>query len=93
MRLNLHRHGPKIDLPPLDPQAIGLAAVAAELNLQIDTLEPNVGQAVQRGAAALFFAGYGPPSARTRLRRQIDKADRRPKAGRVGIVSSGSGLR
>ena len=51
-------------------RAFGLAAVAAELNLQMDTLEPETARAIERGAAALFLAGYGPrlagsvPSAR-----------------------------
>jgi hypothetical protein len=51
-------------------RAVGLAAVAAELNLQMDTLEPETARAIERGAAALFLAGYGPrlagsaPSAR-----------------------------
>ncbi len=39
---------------------IGLAAVATGLNLQLNTLESDVAEAVQRGAAALFLAGYGP---------------------------------
>jgi hypothetical protein len=38
----------------------GLAAVAAELHLQVSTLEPEVAEAVERGAAALFLAGDGP---------------------------------
>jgi len=38
---------------------LGLAAVATELNLQLNTLEPDVAEAVQRGAAALFLAGSG----------------------------------
>ena len=41
-------------------RAVGLAAVAAELNLQMDTLEPETARAIERGAAALFLAGYGP---------------------------------
>jgi hypothetical protein len=47
---------------PLSPlcRAFGLAAVAAELNLQLDTLEPETAKAIERGAAALFLAGYGP---------------------------------
>jgi hypothetical protein len=32
---------------------VGLAAVANELNLQLNTLEPDVAAAVERGAAAL----------------------------------------
>jgi hypothetical protein len=39
-------------------RAVGLAAVAAELNLQVHTLEPVTAAAVERGAAALFLAGY-----------------------------------
>jgi hypothetical protein len=39
---------------------IGLAAVARGLNLQLNTLDPDVAEAVKRGAAALFLAGYGP---------------------------------
>ena len=36
---------------------IGLAAVATGLNLQLNTLEPDVAEAVQRGTAAIFLAG------------------------------------
>jgi hypothetical protein len=39
-------------------RAVGLAAVAAELNLQVHTLDPVTAAAVERGAAALFLAGY-----------------------------------
>ena len=39
---------------------IGLATVASEFNLQLDTLEPDVAEAVERGAAALLLAGFGP---------------------------------
>ena len=35
----------------------GLAAVAVELNLQVHTLAPEVAEAVERGAAALFLGG------------------------------------
>jgi len=38
---------------------IGLAAVATALNLQLNTLEPDVADAVQRGAAAISLAGSG----------------------------------
>ena len=41
---------------------IGLATVASELNLQLDTLEPDVAEAVERGAAALVLAGFGSSS-------------------------------
>jgi hypothetical protein len=39
---------------------IGLAAVAIELNLELGALEPDVAEAIEEGAAALFDAGYGP---------------------------------
>jgi hypothetical protein len=63
-------------------RAFGLAAVAAELNLQMDTLEPETARAIERGAAALFLAGYGPrltgsaPSARLNERWQARSARR-----------------
>jgi hypothetical protein len=38
---------------------IGLAAVAIELNLELSTLQPDVAESIERGAAALFEAGYG----------------------------------
>ena len=44
----------------------GLAAVAVELNLQVYELAPEVAEAVERGAAALFLGGYGPYSTLTR---------------------------
>jgi len=52
---------------------IGLATVATELNLQLNTLEPDVAEAVERGAAALLLAGYGPSL--TRHRRSIRAAE------------------
>jgi hypothetical protein len=39
---------------------VGLAAVAAELHLRIDDLDLDAADAVERGAAALFLAGFGP---------------------------------
>ena len=39
---------------------IGLAAVASAPKLKLNTLDPDVAKAVERGAAALFLAGYGP---------------------------------
>ena len=41
-------------------RGIGLAAVAIELKLELGTLEPEVAEAIEQGAAALFDAGYGP---------------------------------
>jgi hypothetical protein len=52
---------------------IGLAAVATELKLQLDTLEPDVAEAVERGAAALLLAGFGPSL--TRRRRNVRAAE------------------
>jgi hypothetical protein len=91
MRPKFPRRDPETKSPLLDPRTLGLAAVAAELNLEIDKLEPEVGQAVQKGAASLFLAGYGPPSARARARRRTDKGDRRPKEAPVEAVSTGHG--
>jgi hypothetical protein len=45
---------------------IGLAAVATELNLQRNSLEPEVTEAIERGAAALFLAGCPPADLRLR---------------------------
>ena len=55
-------HQPQSLERPSSPlcRAFGLAAVAAELNLQLETLEPDTAKAIERGAAALFLAGYGP---------------------------------
>src|SRR5271170_843289 len=39
---------------------VGMAAVAAELQLGIDDLELDAADAVEKGAAALFLAGFGP---------------------------------
>jgi hypothetical protein len=48
---------------------VGLAAVANELNLQLNTLEPDVAAAVERGTAALLLAGREPGP--TRHRRSV----------------------
>jgi hypothetical protein len=62
---------------------IGLAAVATELNLQLNTLEPDVAEAVQRGAAALFLVGSGRSLTRDpRIVRAAEEGGRR-KARRV----------
>ena len=81
--------------PPAFPQAelcraFGLAAVAAELNLQIEMLEPEVAEAVGMGAAALFLAGYGPKGIHSRSRRPFEWDDSRTGydaiySGRVGL--------
>ena len=48
---------------------LGLAAVANELNLQLNTLEPDVAAAIERGAAALLLASREPGP--TRHRRSV----------------------
>ncbi len=87
MRHNANDHGPQIHMPKMDLQAFGLAAVAAELNLRIDTLEHEVAQAIERGAAALYLAGYGPRVVRAGERRRTDANGRRPKTERVETPS------
>ena len=53
------------DVKPLSSMTheIGMAAVAAELHLSIDELELDAANSVERGAAALFLAGFGPKPA------------------------------
>ena len=60
----------------------GLAAVAVELNLQVCELAPDVAEAVERGAAALFLGGYG-PSTLIRQSGGIGKEARQRKASRA----------
>ena len=54
------------DVKPLSSMTheIGMAAVAAELHLGIDELELDAADAVEKGAAALFLAGFGPEASR-----------------------------
>ena len=54
---------------------IGLATVATELNLRLVTLEPEVAEAVERGAAALLMAGFG---------RSLTRHQRSVRAGEQG---------
>ena len=61
----------------------GLAAVAVELNLQVYELAPEVAEAVERGAAALFLGGYGPYSTLTRQSAGVGKEARQRKAPAV----------
>ena len=61
----------------------GLAAVAVEFNLQVYELAPEVAEAVERGAAALFLGGYGPYSTLTHLIGGIGKEAGQRKASRA----------
>jgi len=62
---------------------IGLATVATALNLQLDTLEPDVAEAVERGAAALLLAGFGPSLTRRRRRVRTSEQGGRHKLRRL----------
>ncbi len=61
---------------------VGMAAVVAELHLDVNELEPEAAAAVERGAAALFLAGFGPMSsglrARGRTGQERGGGERRP---------------
>ena len=61
----------------------GLAAVAVELNLQVYELAPEVAEAVERGAAALFIGGYGPYSTLSRQSARAGKPARLRKGQRA----------
>lgn len=61
----------------------GLAAVAVEFNLQVDELAPEVAQAIERGAAALFLGGYSPYSTLTRQSAEVGKDARQRKSPRA----------
>jgi hypothetical protein len=71
--------------PPLSSMCreIGLAAVAAELHLRASELELDAAVAVERGAAALFLAGFGPQSTplgrvgKSRGERKVRRASRK----------------
>jgi hypothetical protein len=62
---------------------IGLAAVASGLKLKLNTLDPDVAEAVERGAAALFLAGYGPSLTRFPRSVRTSRSGGRRKARRV----------
>jgi len=53
---------------------LGLAAVAAELQLNIHELDFDAAGAVQKGAAALFLAGFGARQAETPMQARTAKA-------------------
>ena len=60
---------------------VGMAAVAAALQLGIDDLELDAADAVEKGAAALFLAGFGPKPAASLPRSRTAKGGVR-KTGR-----------
>ena len=60
---------------------VGMAAVAAELHLGIDDLELDAADAVEKGAAALFLAGFGPKRVASVARARTAKVSGR-KIGR-----------
>ena len=57
----------------------GLAAVAVEFNLRVYELAPEVAEAVERGAAALFLGGYSPYPTPTPQRAVVGKEGRQRK--------------
>jgi hypothetical protein len=67
---------------------LGLAAVANELNLQLNTLEPDVAAAIERGAAALLLAGREPGP--TRHRRRAGGEGRPHNMRRLASTARGS---
>ena len=77
---------------------IGLAAVANELDLPLNTRDPDVAEAVERGAAALFPAWYGPSLTRgavakrgtSRARRDNPRVSRREKAEVLKCLADGA---
>jgi len=83
MRKSLSTMTPSAQVPQAELcRAFGLAAVAAELNLQIEMMEPEVAEAVGMGAAALFLAGYGPKGIHSRSRRAFNWDDTRSRVRR-----------
>jgi hypothetical protein len=61
-------------------RAVGMAAVATELSLQVHSLDPVTAAAVERGAAALFLAGYGPRSFGDAADARLDEKESEHKA-------------
>jgi hypothetical protein len=69
---------------------VGLAAVANELDLQLDTLEPDVAAAVQRGSAAPLRAGREPGPTRHRRSVRARKEGSRHKVWRLASKATRS---
>ena len=61
-------------------RAVGLAAVATEFNLQIDTLEPEAAGVAGSGVAGLLRAGYGPRGLGSRSNRRFGWVSSRAEA-------------
>ena len=70
---------------------LGLAAVANELNLQLNTLEPDVAAAIERDAAALLLAGRepSPPTKSWRGRQASQHAAPGTHCATVPAISDG----
>ena len=62
-----------------------MAAVAAELHLDLDDLDLDAADDVEKGAAALFLAGFGPKRVASIARSRTAKGSGR-KAGRSASV-------
>ena len=72
-------------------RAFGLAAVAAELGLRPDMLEPDAAAAVQKGDAALVLAGFGPSLIRRRSSARLAGQQAVP-AARIPIENGNVGI-
>lgn len=64
---------------------VGMAAIAAELHLGIDDLELDAADDVEKGAAALFLAGFGPKRVASIARGRTSKSSGR-NTGRSASV-------
>jgi hypothetical protein len=68
---------------------VGMAAVAAELHVDIDGLELDAADAVEKGAAALFLAGFGPKPVASNARGRTAKGSSRKTARSASMRRSG----
>ena len=62
---------------------IGLATVATELNFRLETLEPDLAEAVERGATTVLRARFGPSLNRRRRSVRAGEQGRRNKPRRL----------